>query len=196
MNPSIKITAKPSIHPDLCEFVTNQMLYHGPSIVCAKHELTKKSPRVFQQIFAITGIKKITLNKNSILVFKENKLTWITLGKKIGTLLRTLIQTQLPLIQAPCTEKKNMSELNLKTVQQELDRTINPQIASHKGYIQASHLEGNTLQVTMQGGCQGCSQSSATLTHGVNQVIKNKFPQIKVIKDVTPHEQGVNPYYH
>lgn len=193
--PSVKITAKPSIQPNICEFITNQTLYTGEDIEHAAHEVTPQSPHVFRVLFTIKGIQKIVLKSNSILVLKDEELSWISVGNQVGLILRDLIQSNLPLLESTTDEQHENSSLTIEEIQKQLDATVNPQIASHEGYIRVVELKGNVVYVSMQGGCQGCSQSAATLTHGVNKIIKNKFPQIKEIIDATAHEKGVNPYY-
>ncbi|MFV1989645.1 MAG: NifU family protein [Acidimicrobiales bacterium] len=80
-------------------------------------------------------------------------------------------------------------------VRQLLDQVINPAIASHGGFAEFVGLEGNTVYVRLGGGCQGCSLSSATVTAGIEQTLKEHIPTLDRVVDVTDHEQGDNPYY-
>ena len=72
---------------------------------------------------------------------------------------------------------------------------INPQLASHGGRIDVVRVENGILFIEMQGGGQGCSSSKYTLQSGVEQKIKEKFPEIISIQDITDHDAGENPYY-
>ena len=47
----------------------------------------------------------------------------------------------------------------------------------------------------MGGGCQGCGMANATLKRGIETYIKNSFPEIKEVIDVTDHDSGANPYF-
>jgi Fe/S biogenesis protein NfuA len=49
--------------------------------------------------------------------------------------------------------------------------------------------------VRLEGGCQGCSSSSATLRQGVEVEIKKLVPSIAEVVDITDHTAGVTPYY-
>ncbi len=80
-------------------------------------------------------------------------------------------------------------------VQQLLDQSINPSLAAHGGYAQLVGVEGNTVFVTMGGGCQGCSMSAATLSLGIQRSIKEAIPEVDEVVDVTDHAAGANPYY-
>lgn len=76
-----------------------------------------------------------------------------------------------------------------------LDNHINPQVASHGGHISLVDVKDQTAYVRLEGGCQGCSASSATLRQGVEIEIKKVVPTIAHVVDVTDHASGANPYY-
>ena len=56
-------------------------------------------------------------------------------------------------------------------------------------------VKDNTAFVRLEGGCQGCSASSATLRQGGALEIKKLVPTIAQVVDVTDHSAGANPYY-
>lgn len=76
-----------------------------------------------------------------------------------------------------------------------LERDINPSVASHGGFIELLDVRGTELYIHMGGGCQGCSQSQATLRLGVEQQIKQAVPEVSAIFDTTDHAAGSNPYF-
>ncbi len=76
-----------------------------------------------------------------------------------------------------------------------LDTEVNPSLAQHGGQINMVKVENHVLYLKFSGGCHGCAHSKVTLKHGVENIIKNNFPEIHEIQDITEHEQGKNPYY-
>ena len=80
-------------------------------------------------------------------------------------------------------------------VQRVIDEKINPQIASHGGFVTLLDVQDDTAYVSMGGGCQGCGMASVTLKQGVEVMIKQQFPQIESVVDTTDHAGGENPYY-
>jgi Fe-S cluster biogenesis protein NfuA len=72
---------------------------------------------------------------------------------------------------------------------------IRPALAAHGGNVEVIDLDNNKLYLRMVGGCQGCSSSTATLRDGIQTLVKQNFPEIEDIIDVTNHEQGTNPYF-
>ena len=81
-------------------------------------------------------------------------------------------------------------------VQQLLDVSINPALASHGGYASLVEVrEDDTVVVTMGGGCQGCAMSQATLSDGIKRAIMEAIGEVREVIDVTDHAAGDNPYY-
>jgi Fe-S cluster biogenesis protein NfuA len=78
---------------------------------------------------------------------------------------------------------------------QVIDELVNPAVASHGGEVHFEDYVNNRVFIRFSGGCQGCSASSATLKNGIDRLIKEEFPNIIEVVDVTDHEQGTNPYY-
>jgi Fe/S biogenesis protein NfuA len=81
-------------------------------------------------------------------------------------------------------------------VQQLLDQSVNPALASHGGVAALVGVDDdNRVFVTMGGGCQGCSLSAATLREGITRAITEALPEVTEVIDATDHEAGENPYY-
>jgi Fe/S biogenesis protein NfuA len=80
-------------------------------------------------------------------------------------------------------------------IQELLDTQINPAVASHGGHIELVDVHDNIVYIRFGGGCQGCGMVSVTLNQGVEQAIREAFPGIREIVDVTDHAAGTNPYY-
>jgi Fe/S biogenesis protein NfuA len=74
------------------------------------------------------------------------------------------------------------------------DEQIRPALASHGGSIEIVDIDNEKLFLKFSGGCQGCSSSQATLTQGIEQIVKENFSDIKEIVDLTDHAQGANPF--
>ena len=80
-------------------------------------------------------------------------------------------------------------------VQMVIDEVINPGIASHGGSIHVVDVKDGVLYLRMEGGCQGCAASAATLRQGIERMVREEVPEIVNIIDVTDHTAGDNPYY-
>jgi Fe/S biogenesis protein NfuA len=80
-------------------------------------------------------------------------------------------------------------------VSQLLEQRINPSLAAHGGFATLVGVDGDSVYVTMGGGCQGCSMSALTLSEGIKKMILEAIPAVREVVDATNHAQGENPFY-
>lgn len=76
-----------------------------------------------------------------------------------------------------------------------LDDQVNPSIAAHGGRADLVAVEESTVYLRLSGGCQGCGMARATLSQGIEVILREAVPEISRIVDVTDHAEGTNPYY-
>ena len=80
-------------------------------------------------------------------------------------------------------------------VQYVIDSEINPNLANHGGRVDiVDILEEKIVVLRFGGGCHGCGMAGVTLKHGIEKTLKEKFPEIVEIRDVTDHTTGEDPY--
>ena len=82
-----------------------------------------------------------------------------------------------------------------KRLAQFIEAQINPAVASHGGKIALIDVRDNVVYVQLSGGCQGCGMATVTLKQGVERLIRETFPEVAEVIDVTDHSMGSNPYY-
>lgn len=81
-------------------------------------------------------------------------------------------------------------------IQYVLKSEVNPNLASHGGVVSLVEVtEDNTVVLRFGGGCHGCGMVNVTLKEGIEKSLKEKFPEITKVVDVTDHSAGENPYY-
>ncbi|MBH48621.1 MAG: hypothetical protein CME71_10675 [Halobacteriovorax sp.] len=83
----------------------------------------------------------------------------------------------------------------LRQLETLFDEQVRPALAAHGGNVEIVDLDNDILFLRLQGGCQGCSSSQATLTDGIARMVKQHYPEIKEVRDVTDHASGENPYF-
>lgn len=82
----------------------------------------------------------------------------------------------------------------INKIEKLFDSQIRPALAQHGGNVELIDIDNNKLFIKFHGGCQGCSSSKATLSGGIEQIIKQNFPEIEEVVDLTDHTTGANPY--
>lgn len=106
--------------------------------------------------------------------------------------LKHLEVCEAPQVKEQLVKAEPLDEARVRHV---LNDYLNPQVSKHGGKIELIRVEDTRVFVKMLGGCQGCSQANVTLKQGVLKLLKQHFPSVTDVIDVTDHGQGVNPYY-
>lgn len=68
-------------------------------------------------------------------------------------------------------------------VEKELE-WIRPQLQNDGGDIELVSAEGGAVKVRLTGACRGCPMSAMTLQQGVEEVLKEKIPEVKTVEAV------------
>lgn len=143
-------------------------------------------------------------NKSDI-IFKYKNFSLFVQKNSISALKNSVIDYKICnnikklSIKAPDIKKsisRNKDSL-FKKLKKLFEYEINPNLETHGGNVElVDIMNENTILIKFNGGCQGCGMANVTLTQNIEVLIKNNFPEIKEIKDITNHELGINPYYY
>ncbi len=71
-----------------------------------------------------------------------------------------------------------------------LDERVRPALAGHGGGVELVKVEENKVYVKLQGGCRGCPGARMTIKNGVEHMIREVYPDIEEVVDVTDHENA------
>ena len=82
----------------------------------------------------------------------------------------------------------NVDTLLIEEIKNVIDTEINPALASHGGSVSLVEIQDDhTVLLSLSGGCRGCRMAHITMKQGIESVLKERFPQIKAVQDVTDH---------
>ena len=80
-------------------------------------------------------------------------------------------------------------------IKQVLETKVNPGIRSHGGIVSLVDVKDDIAYLQFGGGCQGCGMVDVTLRQGVEQRMREVFPDMVALIDKTDHADGNNPYF-
>ena len=193
-NPEIKITAEPSLDPWICKFIVDRPIYPGQSIDCRRKEMARGSP-LLEALFEIVGVREVLVSEDSVTVARSTDDEWRALGKRIGSVIRVLINSGKPLIPDDFKmELPSRGEL-FRRIRQIFETKINPGVGAHGGQVELVDVKGTSIYIRMSGGCLGCGAAGITLKQGIERTIRSAFPDVTDVIDVSDHSAGKNPYY-
>lgn len=80
-------------------------------------------------------------------------------------------------------------------IQRVLAEKVNPSLAMHGGAAGLIDVVDGVAFLELTGGCQGCSMATATMKNGIEKSIRESVPEVKELRDVTEHANGMTPYF-
>ena len=74
------------------------------------------------------------------------------------------------------------SEQTIEEKVKEIIETIRTSLQSHGGDVELVGIdEDNTVNVRLQGACQGCPGATMTMKMGIERILKERIPDIKQV---------------
>jgi Fe-S cluster biogenesis protein NfuA len=70
------------------------------------------------------------------------------------------------------------------TIKELLDTRVRPAVAQDGGDITFRGYENGTVFLNMKGACSGCPSSTATLKHGIQNLLKHFVPEVQQVEAV------------
>ena len=193
----IRIKARVEQDGAVCIFMVDRQVLEGLSAWFPEKIWAKDVCSLAERLFEIEGVGSVMLHDTTVTVtYAKGSLSdWEELAKKIGAGIREHLKSGAIVIIDEFRETIPPEDEIRQKLQACLDLEINPGIAAHSGVITLERVDGNTLYITMGGGCQGCAASTITLRQGIHTVFRRAVPQIGAIYDETDHASGTNPYF-
>ncbi len=192
----ILIRAQPSPTGDQCVFRINRPLFPGHSWFFKDFESAEGSP-LAEVIFTHDEVETLLVHEQSFTItrYDKNNFEWEKFAKEIGITVRETLQEGGPALKESIIRDMPGEEQIRTDIQKVIDLEVNPGVAGHGGQITLTGIQGNTVNIQMGGGCQGCSSADLTLKIGIHNAFRKAVPFVGAIYDETDHASGLNPYF-
>ncbi|HRP79382.1 MAG TPA: NifU family protein, partial [Aquamicrobium sp.] len=71
------------------------------------------------------------------------------------------------------------------TIKELLDTRVRPAVAQDGGDITFRGYDNGTVFLHMKGACAGCPSSTATLKHGIQNLLRHFVPEVEHVEQVS-----------
>lgn len=193
----IAIKARKEPNVPTCVLMVNRPLLQGLSFWAPEKEVAYAHSPLASALFDLGGVGSLLIHDTTVTVMRDGSdfSPWEEFAKRVGEQIRAHLKSGIPVLDPSYQESIPSEEEIRERLQRVIDEEINPGIASHSGVITLNRVVGNTIYITMGGGCQGCAASSVTLRSGVEGSFRKEVPQLGAVLDETDHTSGVNPFF-
>ncbi|VTZ48357.1 Fe-S cluster biogenesis protein NfuA, 4Fe-4S-binding domain (fragment) [Methylocella tundrae] len=70
------------------------------------------------------------------------------------------------------------------TIKQLIESHVRPAVANDGGDIKFRGFRDGTVYLAMKGSCSGCPSSTATLKHGIQNLLKHYVPDVRAVEQI------------
>ena len=144
-----------------------------------------------KRLFDIQGVNGVFLGGDFISVTKDDT-EWQHLKPAIlGAIMEhfmsgaPVIEGQTPSGVAAGTSSYDAAdEETVKTIKELLETRVRPAVAQDGGDIVFHGFKDGIVSLHMRGACAGCPSATATLQHGIENLLKHFCPDVKGVRAV------------
>jgi Fe-S cluster biogenesis protein NfuA len=178
-------------NPATLKFIPGRVVLDGGTMEFANREAAARSP-LAERLFGIPGVTGVFYGSDFITVTKEAG-DWQHLKPAIlgaimehymsgATLLADGIEANDDLADE---EDEFYSEADADTVAQIKDlieTRVRPAVANDGGDITFRGFKDGVVYLNMKGACSGCPSSTATLQHGIQNLLRHFLPDVVEVR--------------
>jgi len=139
-----------------------------------------------QQLFTVDGVAGVFLGSDFITATKYPDNDWEALKPRILSAIMDHFTSGEPVVNADMmgaeTNVEGEQDAVVAQIIELLDTRVRPAVAQDGGDIVFKGFEDGIVYLTMQGACAGCPSSSATLKHGIENMLKYYIPEIVEVR--------------
>ncbi len=144
-----------------------------------------------KRLFEIPGVTGVFLGSDFISVTKEEG-EWQHLKPSILGVIMEHFLSGASVIEGDSTQAEHgeaeyydpADQEIVDTIKELLETRVRPAVAQDGGDIVFKRYEDGIVSLHMQGACAGCPSSTATLRHGIENLLKHFIPEIQEVRPV------------
>jgi Fe-S cluster biogenesis protein NfuA len=143
-----------------------------------------------QRLFAIEGVKGVFLGSDFISVTKDSR-DWPHLKPAVLGAVMEHFLTGAPVIDDTAAHAipQGASEFfdekdadTVATIKELIETRIRPAVAGDGGDITFRGFRDGVVYLDMKGSCSGCPSSTATLKHGIQNLLRHFLPDVREVE--------------
>ena len=174
-------------NPATLKFLPGKPVMHQGTLDIRKLEDAAHSP-LAQRLFGVDGVSGVFFGSDFVTVTKSGG-EWQHMKPAIlGAIMEHYLSGQ-PLLQGEAPPQAQGEEFydpkdaeTVEVIKELLETRIRPAVAGDGGDITFKGFENGVVYLVMKGSCSGCPSSTATLKHGIQNLLKHFLPDVRSVE--------------
>ena len=177
-------------NPATLKFLPGKPVLPGGTRDYRDAEAAAESP-LAQKLFSVKGVSGVFLGQDFITVTRAGA-EWQHLKPAILGLIMDHYLSGAPVLlgEAPKADSEGDEFFEegdaevVTTIKQLLDTRVRPAVAQDGGDITFHGFREGVVYLNMKGSCAGCPSSTATLKHGIENLLRHFVPEVNEVRAV------------
>ena len=149
-----------------------------------------RNSNLAKSLLQIDGIEKVFFGKNFVSINKSNY-GWDQLKAPILKIISDHLGSGEKVINL-VDNKQGLNAIKfqsddydiVKTIESVLLSKIKPAISQDGGDVEFKEYKEGIVYLQLKGSCAGCPSATLTLKNGIENLLKNKIPEVKKVEQV------------
>ncbi|HEY1723404.1 MAG TPA: NifU family protein [Magnetospirillaceae bacterium] len=175
-------------NPNTLKFLPGRAVLETGTADFPDRDTAARSPLALR-LFALDGVTRVFLGSDFITVAKPDETDWAVVKPMVlGAIMDHYTSGEATLSgehdsAAGAIPSGEDSEIVVQ-IKELLDTRVRPSVAGDGGDIIFRGFEDGVVYLHMQGSCSGCPSSTATLKHGIENLLKYYVPEVQAVEAV------------
>jgi Fe-S cluster biogenesis protein NfuA len=142
-----------------------------------------------ERLFAVDGVRGVFFGSDFIAVTKDDGAEWQHLKPMILGGIMEHFMSGVPLLNGASIESDEADEFfdaadadTVATIKELIETRVRPAVASDGGDITFKGFKDGVVYLNMKGACSGCPSSTATLRHGIQNLLRHFLPDVTEVR--------------
>ena len=144
-----------------------------------------------EKLFALPGIEGVFFGFDFVTVTKRDDVDWAHVKPAVLGVIMEHFMSGEPVMAGSATAApveegfvEEGSEEIVSTIKELLETRVRPAVAQDGGDITFHGYREGHVYLKMRGACAGCPSSTATLQHGIQNLLRHFIPEVQTVEAV------------
>ena len=183
------IQTEPTPNPATLKFLPGRTVLPHGTLDMRDKTAAAQSP-LAERLFEIDGIGGVFFSSDFIAVTKSDG-EWQQLKPAILGAIMEHFMSGVPVLRSEDAATAGADEFfapedseTVATIKELIETRVRPAVANDGGDITFKGFKEGIVYLHMKGACSGCPSSTATLRHGIQNLLKHYVPEVVEVRPV------------
>jgi Fe-S cluster biogenesis protein NfuA len=178
------IQTEPTPNPSTLKFLPGTDVMPSGTADFDSAESAASSP-LATRLFAIDGVAGVFLAADFISVAKTDEAEWQVIKPQVLAAIMEHFTSGQPVIEgAADSAEAGEDDALVAQIKELIETRVRPAVAQDGGDITFRGFRDGIVYLRLQGACSGCPSASATLKHGIENMLKYYVPEVQAVQAV------------